>query len=413
MKIYRVGGSVRDSLMGLTPHDHDYVVVGATPAEMEALGYVQVGKDFPVYLHPETKEEYALARVERKSGLKHTDFETVFDTSVTIEDDLMRRDLTINAIAQDIETGEYIDPFFGQLDIRKKVLRHVSEAFKEDPLRILRLARFAARFPDFDLDVGTFCMCKEMVEKGELDHISQERIWQETKKAFLTDHPEIFYKKMWEFRASAYIFAKETDVAVDYEQVARVAQASQHLPDDRKLAIRFGEFASWTYFDVNQDAKAMKALLNKSKIPTDIADVAIFMGQNLDHIEFHLNTYSRSPEQIAELLRKMKLRPLLQRNPEFINDLIMMMRGSPNCFGDIDMMRVKDIFEAFLDTKEFLSCEVKRYRWYHHREPTPEEIKQMVEMIQVANISVTCDKYFRFQVDQIPQPHMSIIRRLK
>lgn len=413
MKIYRVGGSVRDSLMGLTPHDHDYVIVGATPAEMEALGYTQVGKDFPVYLHPETKEEYALARFERKSGLKHTDFETVFDPSVTIEDDLLRRDLTINAIAQDMETGEYIDPFNGRADIENKVLRHVSEAFKEDPLRILRLARFAARFPDFNLDGATRHMCCEMVRQGDLDHISQERIWQETKKAFLTDHPEIYLQMMTHFNSGKYIFAKEVDIPVDYDQVALVAEASKHLPEDRKLAIRFGEYAAWMYYDLDQDPKKMKALLNKSKIPTDIAEVAIFFAQNLDHIEFHLNTFSRRPEQIAELMRKMKIRPLLQRNPEFINDLIIMMRAANNCFGDIDVMRVKDIFEAFLDTKEFLSCEVKRYRWYHHREPTPEEIKQMVEMIQVDNISVTCDKYFKLQVDQTPQPYMSIIQRLK
>lgn len=177
MKIYRVGGSVRDELLGLPVSDHDHVVEGGTPAEMIALGYRPVGRDFPVFLHPETHEEYALARTERKHGRGHQGFVFYADPSVTLISDLQRRDLTINAMARD-EAGTLIDPYGGQRDLELRVLRHVSAAFAEDPLRVLRVARFAARF-GFGLAEETEALMREIVSRGELRELSGERVWKE------------------------------------------------------------------------------------------------------------------------------------------------------------------------------------------------------------------------------------------
>ena len=186
MKIYQVGGAVRDRLLAKEPNDCDYVVIGATPEEMLRLGFTEVGKGFPVFLHPVTKEEYALARKEIKIGDKHTDFEFIFDKSVTLKEDLERRDFTCNAIAYDEETGEYIDYFGGKEDIKNKILRHVNaEHFVEDPLRVLRLCRFAAQL-DFDAAPETIELCREMVGCGMLAHLTPERVWIELLKAMKT-----------------------------------------------------------------------------------------------------------------------------------------------------------------------------------------------------------------------------------
>lgn len=190
MKVYAVGGSVRDFLMGVESKDNDYVVVGSTPEEMISLGYQQVGADFPVFLHPETKEEYALARTERKVGTGYNGFACVFSPDVTLEDDLSRRDLTINAIARDIETGEIIDPFNGRGDIASKTLRHVSAAFSDDPLRVVRLARFYARF-GFGVDHATADLACAVVDSGEMNHITAERYWAELMKVFSDNNSNI------------------------------------------------------------------------------------------------------------------------------------------------------------------------------------------------------------------------------
>ena len=197
MQIYMVGGAVRDRLLGLPVQDHDWVVVGATPEQMVARGYLPVGKDFPVFLHPDPREEYALARTGRKSGRGYKGFSVFTSPDVTIEDDLARRDLTINAIAARADwTGaegqkdpEFIDPFHGRRDLRAKVLRHVTAAFREDPVRILRLARFAARFHDFTIAPETMALLREMVQEGEADHLVPERVWQELARGLMEDHP--------------------------------------------------------------------------------------------------------------------------------------------------------------------------------------------------------------------------------
>ena len=184
MKIYLVGGAVRDRLLGIKPVERDWMVVGATDAEMRRRGYRRVGRDFPVYLHPDDNEQYALARRERKSGHGYTGFVCETGDEVTLEDDLRRRDLTINAIAEDAEHN-LIDPYGGQLDLQRRLLRHVSPAFSEDPLRVLRVARFAARFAPLGFTVApeTMTLMQQMSASGELDYLVAERVWSETERA--------------------------------------------------------------------------------------------------------------------------------------------------------------------------------------------------------------------------------------
>jgi tRNA nucleotidyltransferase (CCA-adding enzyme) len=197
MKTYLVGGAVRDKLLGLPVQDRDYVVVGSTPEEMVAKGFKPVGADFPVFLHPETKEEYALARTERKSGHGYKGFKVYAAPDVTLEDDLRRRDLTINAMAED-EQGQLIDPFKGAEDLRNGVLRHVSPAFAEDPVRILRVARFAARYAKWGFHVAhsTNKLMREMVESGEVDHLVAERVWTELERALGEARPSRFFETL-------------------------------------------------------------------------------------------------------------------------------------------------------------------------------------------------------------------------
>jgi tRNA nucleotidyltransferase (CCA-adding enzyme) len=195
MQVYLVGGAVRDHLLGHPYHEKDYVVVGATPEQLLALGYQPVGKDFPVFLHPESKEEYALARTERKSGQGYHGFEFYTDVSVTLEDDLIRRDLTINAMAMD-EEGQIYDPYQGQQDLANKILRHVSNAFVEDPLRVLRVARFAARYKPlgFSIATETLDLMRQLAESGELNALTPERVWKETARALMEPHADIYFE---------------------------------------------------------------------------------------------------------------------------------------------------------------------------------------------------------------------------
>lgn len=193
METYLVGGAVRDKLLQLPVKDKDWVVVGATPEQMLAQGFQQVGKGFPVFLHPISKQEYALARIERKTAPGHTGFEFDASASVTLEQDLMRRDLTINAIAE-TENGELIDPYGGCIDIEKRVLRHVSPAFREDPLRVLRVARFAARFANLGFTVApeTIQLMQAIVQSGELQTLVKERVWQEIEQGLSAPAPDVF-----------------------------------------------------------------------------------------------------------------------------------------------------------------------------------------------------------------------------
>jgi tRNA nucleotidyltransferase (CCA-adding enzyme) len=223
MQIYRVGGAVRDTLLGEAVTDHDWVVVGATPDDMVAQGYLPVGRDFPVFLHPQTHEEYALARTERKSAPGYHGFAFHADPSVTLEQDLARRDLTINAIAQDAD-GRLIDPYGGQRDLQARVLRHVSDAFAEDPVRILRLARFAARWPAFTVAPETLALCRQMVASGEVDALVAERVWQELARGLMETTPS----RMFELLRDAGALAR---LLPEVDRLWGVPQPAVHHPE--------------------------------------------------------------------------------------------------------------------------------------------------------------------------------------
>jgi len=222
MKTYRVGGSVRDELLGLPVKDHDYVVVGSSPEEMVRQGYRPVGKDFPVFLHPQTHEEYALARTERKTGRGYKGFTVYADSNVTLEQDLARRDLTINAIARDAEGG-LIDPYGGERDLRAGVLRHVSAAFLEDPVRILRVARFAARF-GFDIAPETLTLMRTMVADGEADHLVAERVWQEFSRGLMEKTPSRMFEALRQCGALARVLP-------ELDALFGVPQPAAHHPE--------------------------------------------------------------------------------------------------------------------------------------------------------------------------------------
>ena len=229
IKIYLVGGAVRDELLGLSVKEKDWLVVGATPEAMLKQGYQAVGKDFPVFLHPETKEEYALARTERKTAPGYQGFTFHADPNVTLEQDLIRRDLTINAMVRD-QQGELIDPVGGQVDLEQRYLRHVSEAFAEDPVRILRVARFLARFYvlGFRVAESTMCLMQSMVRSGETQHLVAERVWQECEKALAEKNPECFLEVLQATGALADILPEFNSEAVEQaiKNMVDVAQES-------------------------------------------------------------------------------------------------------------------------------------------------------------------------------------------
>ncbi|MBK8320221.1 MAG: multifunctional CCA addition/repair protein [Betaproteobacteria bacterium] len=223
MKIYIVGGAVRDELLGRPNADRDYVVVGATPQAMQAAGYRPVGKDFPVFLHPKTHEEYALARTERKSGHGYHGFTFHAAPDVTLKEDLARRDLTINAMAKGAD-GELIDPYCGQRDLQAKILRHVGPAFAEDPVRILRIARFAARFSDFSVAPETLALMRGMVASGEVDHLVAERVWQELAKGLMEDKPSRLFEVLRDCGALARLLP-------EVDALFGVAQRADYHPE--------------------------------------------------------------------------------------------------------------------------------------------------------------------------------------
>jgi tRNA nucleotidyltransferase (CCA-adding enzyme) len=270
MKIYLVGGAVRDELLGRTVQEKDWVVVGATPDEMLKRGYRQVGKDFPVFLHPETSEEYALARTERKIGPGYTGFE--FDTSphVTLEEDLIRRDLTINAIAK--SENQYIDPYHGRDDIQNKWLRHASSAFVEDPVRVLRVARFAARFKELGFRVApeTNVLMTQMVKSGELNALVPERVWKEWERALSEKNPEMFFEVLDQCGALSLLFP-----AISLSGHGMQAlQCAVKITDD--LQIRFAVLLH----DLKKED--IETIAERYRIPTDYRDLALLTAKYVD-----------------------------------------------------------------------------------------------------------------------------------
>ena len=303
MKIYTVGGAVRDELLGLPVKERDYVVVGATPEEMVQQGFKPVGKDFPVFLHPQTHEEYALARTERKSGRGYKGFTVYASPEVTLEQDLRRRDLTINAIAR-AEDGTLIDPFGGRADLSAGVLRHVSEAFAEDPVRILRVARFAARF-GFKVHPETMALMQRMVDSGEADFLVPERVWQEFAKGLSEPHAE----RMFELLEGARLLAK---VFPEIRGWPKAFTGS--------VPVRFAYLASAL------DEAAIEALCGRLRAPNEVRDLALTYARNRRLLgqpgaEALLNLLKgtdafRRPDRFAEFLEVVRLaRPDLDTKP--------------------------------------------------------------------------------------------------
>ena len=238
MKIYAVGGAIRDTLMGLPVHDIDYVVVGSSVEEMVAQGYRPVGKDFPVFLHPETQAEYALARTERKTGKGYKGFLFYADPTVTLEQDLERRDLTINAMAQEVGAdgiwvGPILDPYNGQQDLAARVFRHVSDAFAEDPLRLLRIARFAARFPEFTVAPETMDALQAIVESNELNALSAERIWQELARGLTANKPMRMFQVLLDADAAKTLLPSRLTSYLAQEEFREQLIAHLHAADNR------------------------------------------------------------------------------------------------------------------------------------------------------------------------------------
>ena len=280
MQVYLVGGAVRDALLNRKVVERDYVVVGATPEEMLSQGFTQVGKDFPVFLHPKTQEEYALARTERKSGKGYTGFVCDASSSVTLEEDLLRRDLTVNAIAQD-NLGNLIDPYGGKKDLENRLLRHVSEAFSEDPLRVFRVARFATRYAylGFTIATETMALMQSMAQSGELSTLSAERVWQETKRSLLEKTPHVFFTVLnqahglndWftELERNLDTALETLKTAVDLEKVENESVVKDTDTETARLITRF------TALLTHLNEEEAKQLCSRLKVQNQVSEIVI------------------------------------------------------------------------------------------------------------------------------------------
>ena len=308
VEIFLVGGAVRDKLLGIESHDQDWVVVGSSPQQMIDQGFRAVGLDFPVFLHPKTQQEYALARTERKSGQGYTGFECFYAPDVTLEEDLARRDLTINAMAED-QQGNLHDPYHGQIDLNNKILRHVSPAFSEDPLRVLRVARFAAKLAPqgFTIAPETLELMKAMTDSGELAHLTSERVWQEWHKSLTTSSPQIFLQTLKDCGALKIILPEidalfgvpqpekwhpEIDTGIHTLMVAE--QAAKLSPE---VSVRFAAQvhdlgkgvtpeSEWPSHKMHchTGIKLIKALCNRIKVPNQSRDLALLVCQHHSNI---------------------------------------------------------------------------------------------------------------------------------
>ena len=324
MQVYLVGGAVRDEQLGIRYKERDWCVVGATPDELLAEGYRQVGKDFPVFLHPKTHEEYALARTERKTAPGYHGFEMQFSPDVSIEDDLARRDLTINALAQDSE-GELIDPYGGLRDIRDKVLRHVSPAFSEDPVRILRVAKFAARFSylGFTVAAETMALMEEMVVQGEVDALVPDRVWKETAEALCGDNSRVFFEVLRACGALQHLYP-EIDALFGIPQPAKwhpeidtglhtmmVLDQAEALSDD--LDVRFSALVHDLGKATTQKdklpshpghelrgVKLIQALTERLPVPRSARDLALLVAEYHTHCHRALELRGKTILKVLE-----------------------------------------------------------------------------------------------------------------
>jgi tRNA nucleotidyltransferase (CCA-adding enzyme) len=318
MNIYAVGGAIRDELLGVPVQDRDYVVVGATPEQMVAQGYRPVGKDFPVFLHPQTHEEYALARTERKTAAGYHGFQFFYAPDVTLEEDLARRDLTINAMAREVRpdgtlTGPVVDPFNGRADLEARVFRHVSDAFLEDPVRILRVARFAARFVNFTVAPETLELMRKMVAAGEVDALVPERVWQEVSRGLMETRPSRMFAVLRECGALARVLPEidglfgvpqradyhpEVDTGVHVMMVVDHAAAQGYALTVRFAALTHDLGKATTPEDVlprhigheGRSVDLLKPLCERLRVPNECRDLATLVAREHGNIHRVMET---------------------------------------------------------------------------------------------------------------------------
>ena len=309
LKIYLVGGAVRDELLGIEADERDWVVVGSTPQEMEAASYRQVGREFPVYLHPETGEDYALARTERKRGRGHTGFECDAGPEVTLEQDLMRRDLTINAIAKD-EDGVLIDPYGGVADVAAHVLRHVSPAFAEDPLRVLRVARFAARLHERGFLVAdeTLGLMRTMARSGELEDLTPERVWRELERALATSSPAMFFHVLAQCQALQILFPELFDGAGLEALERHPGLRAMELLDHAKFGIEERFALLW----LERSSARLEQFAMRIKPPTRFRDLAQLVAERCEEL------LAWGDASASGLLRLIKRVDALRRPERFV-----------------------------------------------------------------------------------------------
>ena len=382
MQTYLVGGAVRDKLLGRPLVDHDYVVVGALPEDMLALGYKPVGKDFPVFLHPLSGEEYALARTERKSGHGYHGFVFQADASVTLEQDLARRDLTINAIAED-EYGALTDPFAGVADIEARMLRHVSDAFVEDPVRVLRVARFAARFAPLGFRVAdeTMALMRQMVRDGEVDHLVPERVWTETRKALGEAQPSAFLQVLRACGALAVLYPEidalygvpqraefhpEIDCGVHLEMV--LDQAALLAPGDDLVgfcALTHDLGKALTPVDElprhvgheHRGVTPLRALAARLKIPTEHASLAELVCR--EHLNAH-RAFELKPATLLRLLVSLDALRRPVRLDTFLSACMADKRGrlghNDDAYPQADYLREARAVAAAVDAARFVAA---------------------------------------------------------
>ena len=318
MKVFLVGGAVRDELLGRSITERDWVVVGSSPEELIASNFQPVGKDFPVFLHPKTHEEYALARTERKTGRGYKGFHFYTSPNVTLEEDLERRDLTINAMAKS-ESGQFIDLFGGQADLKAKLLHHVSPAFSEDPVRVLRVARFAALLPNFQVHPETNRLMSHMVQQGEIDALVSERVWKELSRALENENPCRFFEVLDACGALVILFPALLKNAGGFEALKRSLILSAD-PTVRFSALMHG-----------LERGALQLLCNRYRIPKDFSELALLVIKQCD---YYRNLNTNNPKAILDLLKSADA----FRRPKRFLDFIVACRATSD--SDIDHTEV-------------------------------------------------------------------------
>ena len=394
MKVYLVGGAVRDKLLGIPVKEKDWVVVGSTPQEMRDKGYKQVGKDFPVFINPKTGEEYALARTERKSGHGYTGFEFDTNPNVTLEEDLARRDLTINAIAQD-EDGTLIDPFNGQEDIKNKKLRHVSDAFSEDPLRVLRVARFKANLKNFEITKETLQKIEKVVTSNEMKYLTGERIWLELIKShdpirFFFALKDISPETLLDIFPHATI-KSDKQPSIDpytgdiiHNEIKYMTKEEEDRVFDRRM-VNHPDYLDWPKYVqisyllwqfVPPDSKAMDVALENISAPNECKELSKLLYFNL--LVFELNEIE--PDGLLRFIKKLDI-----RKEERLKNYLMIKKGE------------HDIYNKLLI--EDLICDIKSFKLDNKdQNKSGEEIQKIVENahLEIVNKHLDmCKKIFK------------------